>query len=167
MQQMVHELLLKQVSSHPKMVVITPYEACESHWPWSVWQPSLPHLIWFTAFLWRPALVPGKPPQLGKWVEVCCGYVTYRLGEIIVFRCLFLHNFSLQTDYRHPPAYPSILPLGDSEEPELSAGVISWEPSSKAAAWFPWKQSTSGEVDRRRHVLECCGLLWRLERQLT
>lgn len=43
-----------------------------------------------------------------------------------------LHNFSRQTQHRHPPAHPSVLPLGDSEEPELSAGVISYEPSSKA-----------------------------------
>lgn len=144
---------------------INQHEACESCQPWCGWEPSPLCLIWFTAFRLLPALVPGKPLQLDGRSEQCCGYVTQFLWEIIVF--LFLHNFSLQPHNPHPLTHPSILPLRDSEEPALSAGVTSWEPSSKAAAWFPWKQPTLGEVDWRRRVFECCGLLWRLERQLT
>lgn len=48
-----------------------------------------------------------------KRSELCCGYLTQFLQEIIVF--LFLHNFSLQPHHWHPPTRTSIHPSSLSE----------------------------------------------------
>lgn len=131
---------------------MTHESTCESSQPWCGWELSL------------CCASSGSPcsrcrrlrcqVNYSSWKkknrnELCRGYMTQFLWDIIVF----LHNFSLQTPPLTPTPisnHPSILPPGDSEEPALSAGVISWEPSSEAAAWFPWKQPTLGEEDRRR-----------------
>lgn len=105
-------------------------------WLWAVSAtPHLVHDVPVTACFWRQVNHSSR--------EKRCSYMIQFLWEMAVF--LFVCNIFLCNLHHHPPTHPSILHLGDSEEPALSAGVISWEPSSKAAAWFPWKQPTSGE----------------------
>ncbi len=83
--------------------------------PWCGWEPFLLRLIWFTAFLSLPALVPGKPLQLGngKRRAALVTWLSF-VREIIVFRFLALHNFSLQP-HHHPPTHPPIHPSSLSE----------------------------------------------------